>query len=72
MPAKKTDSDKAEELGPWIADVGGTSLYGVRFEAGDELPDDVGEELGAHGYAHRDSPADAGSSQPGDNEKGAD
>lgn len=73
MPSKKTDPQQGpEDPGPWVADVGGNSLYGVRFERGDPLPDDVGEELGAQGYAHRESPAIAGSSQPGDDEKGAD
>lgn len=72
MSSQKTESQEPEDVGPWVAAVGGTSVYGVRFERGDTLPDDVGEELGAQGYAHRESPATAGSSQPGNDEKGAD
>jgi hypothetical protein len=45
-------------------------MYGARFEAGDPLPADVGEELAAIGLAVKVSPAPAGD-EPGDDEKGA-
>lgn len=50
----------------WKAKVGGNytdpkSKEDVRFEAGDAIPDAVGEELAVHGFAEQVSPGSAGS-----------